>query len=523
MDRETEAAPLDIKFQSRFLPNLVSNVIYFILNIIIGLALVPFFLDTLGEAAYGLVPLATSVTSYVTIIIDAVNAAVSRYLTVDLQQGNLSKAKETFNTAVFGTLIVLFALLPVAFVVAWFAPSFFSIGSESPFAVFMLFALVFGSAFVRTWGSNFQVTLFAYNRLDQRNWVTSVNLIGQVVSVVLLFILFGPSLPLVGLSYLIGAFLSLFLALFYSARTCPELTISMQHFNRKRMAEILGVSMWISGSQLAYLLRYNVALIVVNIVLGEIAGTEYSLVITWTTLLLSIASLITNTFTPMSYSYRARDDKDGLTEFTVFSMKIVGLVMALPLALVCIFSPQLFTVWVGEQYAVLSPLVWITVAPLILRIQTTCTDPIFAAYLRVRAPAIASLVIGVINIVLIFVMIPWFEDGLYGVAWASTVSLLLTQIFFQLYNAYVLKKSWATFIKPTVYGMCPVVVLVVIGIFITSMIDIDSILLVCFLSLIISLAYWLAVCHLVLSKKDRLLVRSCLPNRLSKFVPSWLL
>lgn len=66
----TDTAPLDIKFQSRFLPNLVSNVIYFILNIIIGLALVPFFLDTLGEAAYGLVPLATSVTSYVVCVLN---------------------------------------------------------------------------------------------------------------------------------------------------------------------------------------------------------------------------------------------------------------------------------------------------------------------------------------------------------------------------------------------------------------------------------------------------------------------
>ena len=42
---------------------------------------------------------------------------------------------------------------------------------------------------------------------------------------------------------------------------------------------------------------------------------------------------------------------------SVISVKFVGLVMALPIALICIFSPQLLTIWVGEQFAHLSSLI----------------------------------------------------------------------------------------------------------------------------------------------------------------------
>ena len=38
--------------------------------------------------------------------------------------------------------------------------------------------------------------------------------------------------------------------------------------------------------------------------------------------------------------------------------KIVGLLASLPIALLCIFSPQVMTIWVGAEYAKLAPLVW---------------------------------------------------------------------------------------------------------------------------------------------------------------------
>jgi len=41
---------------------------------------VPYFINTLGVAAYGLIPLATSITGYVAIVVQSLNISVSRFL-----------------------------------------------------------------------------------------------------------------------------------------------------------------------------------------------------------------------------------------------------------------------------------------------------------------------------------------------------------------------------------------------------------------------------------------------------------
>lgn len=520
---ESDPTPFDIKFTQRFPANLLSNIIYFILNIIIGLALVPFFLDTLGSVAYGLIPLATSLTSYVTVIIDAINAAVTRFLTVDLQRSDIKRANETFNTAVFATLGVILCLTPVAIAAAWIAPSIFNIGDESVTDVFLLFAMVFGSVLIRTWSSNFMVSLFAYNRLDLRNYVNISNIGSQVILVVILFFFLGPSLPLVGVSYLLAAAAALTLSIIFSHRVNPHLRVSPTHFVRSRLREIGGVTGWIACSQLAFLLRYQVALIIVNIMFGEIAGTQYSLVITWSYLLLGLAGLVIDVFTPMCYSYRAKDDKIGLTRFTLFAMRCTGLAIALPIALLCVFSPQILTIWVGEEYAELAPLVWIILAPMIVRIQTSCTDPIFAAYLRVREPAIFSIAVGILNVILALLFPVIFNNGMYGVAYAGSLILLMVGVFFLMFNAHVLQLPLGTFFRPIVTGVAALGILSIAGILYVSIIPVNSLPMLIMSGMLISIVYGVAVLRLVLKEDERKIVHSCLPTFADKLIPSWIL
>ena len=241
-------AALDINFSKRFSTNLISNIIYFILNLIIGLALAPFFLDTLGPSAYGLIPLATSVSSYVTLLISSVNSSVSRFLTIDLQKGDIDAANKTFNTALFGTLAIVLILLPISLLIAFLAPTFFSIGDVAATDVIWLFALVFISVLIRTWSSTFMVPLFAHNRLDLRNYVEISNLVVQVGLIVLFFAVFGPSLVLVGAAYVIAAVFSRILAGIYARKVSPYLKIQISKFlfRRSYKGKIPGI---LSGSE----------------------------------------------------------------------------------------------------------------------------------------------------------------------------------------------------------------------------------------------------------------------------------
>jgi len=524
---EEEGGRLDIKFQQRFSKNLISNVVYFVLNIIIGLALVPFFLDTLGPAAYGLIPLATSLTSYVTLVIDAMNGAISRYLTIELQRGDITKANETFNTAIFGTLGIILLLTPVALFIAWLAPSIFQIGEETPFAVFLLFALIFLSVLIRAWSSNFMVTLFALNRLDLRNAVNCVNLIVQIIFVVILFTAIGPSLPLVGLSYLIASVAACSFAFLLSRRLCPYLNISPKFFEKSRFKELGGMSLWLLITILGVLLRSQVALIIINMLFGEISGTEYSLALMWFTLLMGISGLITNCFTPMIYSYRGKEDKEGLVKFTSLAIKTITLLMALPIGLVCIFAPQLLTLWVGEQYAHLAPLVWILVIPVLFLIQSACCAPINAAYKRVRGPALIHVIAGPCNIVLALLIPFIFNNGMYGVGISvGIITFIVAGLYSPMYNAYVVGMPLTTFMKPAIPGYAAFCLVGVIGIIISNLIpftNIASIVLYLIIAgCVISGVYLLVIGKFGFKKEERRIIRTVLPVNIAKHIPHWL-
>ncbi len=114
-------------FKEQLPHNLIGNIGWFLANLIIGLLLVPYFINTLGVAAYGLIPLATSITGYVAIVADSLNTSVSRYLTVDLQRRDFAAANRTFNTSLFGLSAIILLMVPVVFIVSWIIPSFFNI------------------------------------------------------------------------------------------------------------------------------------------------------------------------------------------------------------------------------------------------------------------------------------------------------------------------------------------------------------------------------------------------------------
>ena len=521
---EEEGAPLDIKFQQRFSKNLLSNIAFFVLNVIIGLALVPFFLDTLGPAAYGLIPLATSLTSYVTLVIDAMNGAIARYLTIDLQRGDITKANETFNTAIFSTLGIILILVPISLIVAGLAPSIFDIGTESPTAVFLLFALVFGSILIRAWSSNFMATLFAYNRLDFRNYVNIANLLVQVFVVILLFWGIGPSLPYVGFSYFAAAVLALVLSYILSRKLCPFLTISVAKFSKSRLREILSITGWTTIIKIGLLFQGHIALIAVNILFGDVAGTEYSLTLMWSVLLITIAGLLTNCFTPMIYSYRAKNDRNGIIKFTSFTVKITTLFMALLIGLVSIFASQLLTFWVGNEYAALGSLMWFVVIPVIFSIQSSCCAPINAAYVRVRMPAIANIVVGVLNLVLVFALPMIFNIGMYGIALAIGISaFILSGVFSPVYGAYIVKAPLFTFVKPALTGYLTLAVFLVAGSVLTNFVYVDSIIGLIITGCIISGIYGLFLCKILLKKAERIQIRSVLPPIVTRLIPTWLL
>src|SRR5947207_14805167 len=101
----------------RFALNLVANLGHLGLSMVVVVLYVPFLVRHLGPAVYGLIPLASLVTSYMALITFGLDSAVARYLTIALERKNHENANLIFNVSLWGNL-ALSALLVVPAAIA---------------------------------------------------------------------------------------------------------------------------------------------------------------------------------------------------------------------------------------------------------------------------------------------------------------------------------------------------------------------------------------------------------------------
>jgi membrane protein EpsK len=154
---------------SQFPKNLVSSILLFLVHLASGLWVTPFLIHSLGVAAFGLVPLANSITRFLTLATMGVSIGLSRFLTIDLQQKDHRRANRTFNTGFWTLAAVIAALVPLLAAFTQYVPVLFEIPADQGASAKILFAGVFGASLLTVLSGCFAASAPACNRLDLRN------------------------------------------------------------------------------------------------------------------------------------------------------------------------------------------------------------------------------------------------------------------------------------------------------------------------------------------------------------------
>ena len=135
-------APLADVARKRFVINVSSNLGYVLLNTALMVWYVPFLVRHLGVAAYGMISLANALVAYAGILTTSLDVSISRFLAIDLNQGNDAGANRTFNTALWLSLAACGILLPPLGIVTYFFPLLFNVPPGLAFATQFLLASV---------------------------------------------------------------------------------------------------------------------------------------------------------------------------------------------------------------------------------------------------------------------------------------------------------------------------------------------------------------------------------------------
>ncbi|HZO89654.1 MAG TPA: oligosaccharide flippase family protein [Chthonomonadaceae bacterium] len=434
--------------RGRFAVNVVANVANFGLAMIVGICFVPYLIHHLGTAAYGLIPLATTMTAYMALITLGLNSAVGRSITIALEEGNEERARLVFNTSFVGSLILTGALLGPALWMAMHTDWFLRVPPGYEGQARWLFVCTIFAFLLNEIKTPFDVATFCHNRFDLRNLVSVCETTTRVGLVVLLFQMTTPRLWHMGLGILAGAIVSSLGAIRFWRLLTPTLHVSVRNFDWGVLRSLTSTGGWVIVNQIGAILFLSIDLLVINRLLGAEASGRYAAVMQLPLTLRYLAAAIQSVFTPTILYLFARKDITGLIAYARRAVKFIGLLLALPISLLCGLSEPILRLWLGPKFGSLAPLLTLMSAHLCVNLAIMPLLNLQLATDSMRVPGIVTMLMGLCNLGLALLLAGPMHWGLYGVAAAGAITLTGKNIAFTpLYAAHILRRGYGTFFR----------------------------------------------------------------------------
>lgn len=427
----------------QFLKNLVANLAGMALGIVSGVILTPYWIRSFGVAAYGMVPLTNNLVAYFGLLTVILSSSISRFVTVEVGRGNLERANSVFNTSLWASAVLALAVGAGGLVAALHVDSLIEVpwGFEEDSRLM----LVLGTAtfIISLLQMPFAAAQFAANRIDLTAWLSIAMRVVQVTVGVLLVatVYRRPGALMVG--YMAGALVSGAASVCYWRRLMPWSRVRWT-LDSAILREQASLGVWSAINQLGSLLYLQIDLLVVNRILGPVAGGQYAALSQWSFLMRGLGGTVSTVFGPSIVHHYARNDVPAVVNYSRWAIRVLGLFLALPIGLVCGLGKPLLTVWLGPAYGQYS---WVLVVMVLHLCVNIAVYPLFSVQVavnRVKTPAIVTCAMGAGNAVLAVVLTKAW--GVYGVAAAGAIMMTAKNMLFTpLYAAAALKARRTVF------------------------------------------------------------------------------
>jgi len=502
------------QFKRQLPRNLLLQVLSFTTSIGVGILLTPYLVRHLGRAAYGLIPLAGVMTQYVSMITYSISSATGRFLTLALQRDDVPDANRVLNTAFFSYLALALLQVPVFALIIYYANSVFTIPPvlyRDTIALLVCSAISFLVSLV---AGVFGVPIYANNRLDISRTLDIIAQIGRIVGIVGLFIVCGPALRYVGYVSLVISIAMAVTNVLIGRRLAPMLRLDARAHDWSQLRQIVGMGGWLLVNYVGFLFFLKMDVWICNRFVSAEAAGEYAAVYQWSGLIRQAGTLLSGVIGPMIIIYYARGEVDRLIRLAQISVRVFCLLLAIPIGILCVCSSSILRLWLGESFAPLGPLMIVMLCHLTINIGILPLFNIQTAMNRVKAPALVTCALGVVNLGLAISLVRLFGWGIYGVAVAGALVLTAKNaLFTPVYAAIILKQPWHTFVKSSLSGVVLTAALTGFGCLLEHYVHPHSWGAIATLATALGGAGLIAV-WLVLSKKDRRLIIDLVPGRL---------
>lgn len=444
--------------------NMIANTSAFVFATAISFVLTPYITKNVGIEAYGLVGLANSFVSYVTLFTAALNSMASRFIIIELHKNEFSKANEYFSSVLIANTIIAFLL---TFPSIWliYNLDIINISESLMFDAQITFSIVILSFFVSLVGSFFGIVLYAKNILYKGSFRTMESNIIRIVLILLLFSFLDTRIFYVALATFVAGLYPLIWNVRYTRKLIPELKVSISLFSIKSIKELISSGIWNSVTKLSQILLDGLDLLLCNIFIGGVMTGNVAVAKTLPALFIGLIAVLSDSFFPQFLEYYSKKMKDSLLASINQSINILSSISGVCLSTLIIYSEDFYHLWLpGQDAHLLSILTILSLGTVLISSCIYSLYSVFSLTNKVKTNSIVMVFSGLLSITITFICLKTTNWGIYAIVGISSiVGILRNLLFTPLYSAYCLGLAIGVFYKRIMLNLCNVFIMLVVA------------------------------------------------------------
>lgn len=411
--------------------SIISNVLSVAVSLGVSFLLTPYLLRTLGKEAYSFYPLANNFVSYMTIITLALNSMASRFITIEIVQGNELKAHTYFSSVFFSNVILSGILLIPMVLITVFVDTILNVPTNLVRDVKALFALVFLSMIINLISSVFGIATFAKERMDLRAYREIGQNVIRATLFMLLFSLFSPSIVFLGVVAVAVAFGNGGVQYAFTRKLMPEYHVHVKEFDWHAVMELVKSGIWNSVNNLGLILTMSLGVLLANKFIGTSESGDMSIVQTLPQFMTSVISAVYGVLLARIAVVYARGNKEATQNTVVSTQKILGIICTVPATMIIIYGEYFFKLWVPNENAhYLQLLSIISVIPVLLHSSMWTVYGLNVTNNKIKTPALVLIGTGLICVFFTLILLKTTDLGVFAVTGVSSFCNTMFYLFF---------------------------------------------------------------------------------------------
>jgi O-antigen/teichoic acid export membrane protein len=210
-------------------------------------------------------------------------------------------------------------------------------------------------------------------------------------------------------------------------RVFPALRIRLRYFNRDRLREVTGFSVFILIIDLANKLNYSTDTIVIGAFMGTAAVAVWAVAQRLIEIVQRITDQLNAVLFPVVVDTSTVERTDKLQKILIQGMRL-SLAMVVPLATVLgLTARPLVMLWVGPNFEGTINVIYILSIVVAVRVGNATSTVILKGSGLHKVLALSNLSMAISNLVLSVVLVRWY--GLIGVAIGTLIPIVVFSMF----------------------------------------------------------------------------------------------